>query len=268
MASENSDMQAYFNEVAVNYNRDNGGIPQLFAKHIASISTPITSKSIIHDNACGPAVVTTYLLSKNSTHPARLEATDVAPAMVGSSSAIATAHGWDFVKATEMDANKLAFADNTFTHSFTNMLIPTQPAAISEIYRTLQPDGTALYTAWKFHGIMDLWRRNAELIFSADEAKERSFSPVQSEASIKALFTNAGFDPEKFQIVVHTEQWAFDGIAGLVELSKTTTGRFFTRTWTDEDREKVPGVLPQALTDGETASQTLEMQAWVVTATK
>lgn len=262
------DIQSVFNDIARSYDAGNRGIPRVFAKHIASLTTPITSTSIIHDNACGPAVVTSELFATGNTAPARLEATDISPPMVSAATEIAKAGDWNFVKTSQMDATKLAFEDNTFTHSFTNMLIPTQPPAIAEIHRTLQLGGTAFYTAWNYHGLIDLWKRVSELIFPDAEAPQRVKAQWPTEAMLRGLFEKAGFSAENVEIRLRSERHAFKSVEELATLVDSPFAKMLQKGWKPEEEERVSGLLEQALTREEKETKSVEIAAWIIIARK
>ncbi|KAF9732823.1 hypothetical protein PMIN02_011504 [Paraphaeosphaeria minitans] len=126
-----------------------GDLTTQVAKHALTLIPPVSSESIVHDNACGAGPITT-LIAESFT-PAKLHATDIHEAVVLTVAEKAKQHGWNFVETAVMDATELDFSDNTFTHSITNFGVQgvLQPQkAVAEIFRTLQPGKTAVLTAW------------------------------------------------------------------------------------------------------------------------
>lgn len=121
-----------------------------------TLAPPITSESVVHDNACGPGVVTNAVLNvfaNTGGRPPRIIASDIVPGMVE----LASKKGHT-VEAHVMDAKNLdQIPDGILTHSFTNFLFvrgwdeDDMVAFSSEIYRILRPGGTACNAAWKYH---------------------------------------------------------------------------------------------------------------------
>src|SRR5690348_3481656 len=100
------------NSIATTYDMENRGIPRLFARYITTFAPQIISDSVIHDNACGPAVVTSEILShiSSDTTPS-IAATDISPMMVTVSEDIIKANKWNYVDAAVMDSQNLSFED-------------------------------------------------------------------------------------------------------------------------------------------------------------
>jgi ubiquinone/menaquinone biosynthesis C-methylase UbiE len=127
------------------------------------LQPPLTADSIIHDNACGPGVVSFVIAdrfaasedSASHTIP-RIYGTDLAPGMLTAmdSEIQSRGGGWAGRISTKLlDARDLRdFEDGKFTHSITNfgIMVDEDGANIAaEIYRTLKPDcGVALVTTW------------------------------------------------------------------------------------------------------------------------
>lgn len=252
--------------VAATYDRENRGIPRLVARHIITLAPPFASTSIIHDNACGPAIVTSEILSKPSdASPPKISATDNSAAMIDVSVDLIRANGWTTVTAAVMDSGKLSFADDTFTHSFTNFLIPPQPSAVSEIYRTLRSAGTAIFTVWKFHGFVDLMRRCTKVIHPG--AGSNGPPPV-TEDVLRSQFEKSGFEKKDIEVQCHGEYLQFETLDDLNSLTEGPFGKFFTRDWSPEQVGRLPSVISQVLTPEEVKRQRLEMIAWVLIAKK
>jgi ubiquinone/menaquinone biosynthesis C-methylase UbiE len=126
-----------------------GDVTKQVIKHALTLAPPITSDSIVHDNACGTGAVTEIIAA--STPPAKLHATDLLPPFAQVVAGKAQQNGWTFVEAAPMNAMDLTFPDNTFTHSITNFCIqavPNSQQAAAQIYRTVQPGHTAIVTGW------------------------------------------------------------------------------------------------------------------------
>jgi len=255
------------NKVAASYDKENRGVPRLFARHIVALLAPsITEASVVHDNACGPAVVTSELIAKIPSPP-KIFATDNNPAMITASEDIVKINAWNTVTVSNVDSTTLSFGDDTFSHSFTNFLIPPQPGAFSEIYRTLQPGGTAVFTAWKSHGFVALMRRCVKIIFP--DAEPKSGPPMATEDFLRGQFLKAGFrNGGDIQVLSHSESLRFESLDDLMTLVEGPFGKFFTQDWNAEDLGKLPEAVKQALTAEEAESKTLELSAWIVLAKK
>ncbi|CAJ2500238.1 Uu.00g030910.m01.CDS01 [Anthostomella pinea] len=170
------------------------------AKTTVTLAPTVTSESVIHDNACGPGVVTSAILSqfKGSGQSApKIIATDIAPAMVE----LAAKNG-PTVDARVMDAKKLdAISSGTLTHSFTNFLFvrgweeQDMVSFASEIYRTLAPGGTAVKAVWKYHE----WHNVVRDAAVKTRSNGADLIPQQpwSEEMVRDVFIKAGFDASK-----------------------------------------------------------------------
>lgn len=186
---------------------------RLFAADAVSLAPPITEKSVVHDNGCGPGIVTAEILSRHqcrtsldhqqqklplqqtwqrqrrssqqqqghheTNHPRdapRIEATDISPVM-----ASAAARRGATVRSQVMDSRELfAFDDAIFTHSFSNFVVLGMSEAdaarvVSEMRRTLKPGGVAVLTAWRALGYLDVFEQvAARQMASSSEANIQS----------------------------------------------------------------------------------------------
>lgn len=120
------------------------------AQHEMTLLPPFPQDSVVHDAACGLGPVTQSLLATGPPGGLKIHATDNAQGMVGIYNNIATASGWPS-KAVVMDVQRLAFEDDTFSHTFLSFGLPIieDPVlAAKEMYRTLRPGGTAITAFW------------------------------------------------------------------------------------------------------------------------
>lgn len=133
------------------YETTGGLVTAQFAAHNLTLIPPIQDGAIIHDNACGSGTVSRLLLSTANPPSLVIHATDIDPPFVTALSHAALQNKWP-VSATLQKSEALSFSDATFTHSFTNIAIFfTSGAGLDgarEIYRTLQPGGTAVVNCW------------------------------------------------------------------------------------------------------------------------
>lgn len=258
-------MENLVKDIALTYDRENRGIPRLIARHIITLTPQITNSSVIHDNACGPAIVTSEILSKASgdSLPSVVESTDIAPPMIEASKNIIQTNNWNVANAAVLDSQKLSFENDTFTHSFTNFLIPSTPAARSEIYRTLKPGGTAVYTMWKFQGFVDLIQRCSKTLSKVDGVTSGA-SLWPTEEAMRGEFEAAGFGKQDIEVQSHHEKLPFENLDDLLSLARGPFGKFLTKSWSEEDVAKLPETIEKVLTVEESEKKSLDMVAWVV----
>lgn len=99
--------------------------------------------AVVHDNGCGVGAGSNAFLERQSD--ISIKATDIDDRALEMYKQRAT--NWP-AEALHIDSNALAFADGTFTHTLANAVIFVLPNdgvdAVKEIYRTLQPGGTAV----------------------------------------------------------------------------------------------------------------------------
>ncbi|KAI1322270.1 S-adenosyl-L-methionine-dependent methyltransferase [Xylariaceae sp. FL0255] len=119
------------------------------AEEFLKLIEPFPPDAVIHDNGCGSGQVIEKIMETNPPPTIKIEATDIDTTQVDSCLKAASTHGWP-VQVKQMPAESLEFPDNTFTHSFSNLLLfatrNTGLEAAQEIYRTLKPGGIAVVT--------------------------------------------------------------------------------------------------------------------------
>ncbi|KAF2873839.1 hypothetical protein BDV95DRAFT_660275 [Massariosphaeria phaeospora] len=136
------------------YESTGGIVTSQFAAHNLTLLSPIPSGSIIHDNTCGSGTVTRAILSANpSASNLQFHATDTDQVFLDALQKDISAHSWP-VTVANAKSEALPFSDDYFTHSITNIgIFFTSSAGVDgakEIYRTLQPGGTAVVNCWEF----------------------------------------------------------------------------------------------------------------------
>ncbi|KAK6338166.1 hypothetical protein TWF696_001636 [Orbilia brochopaga] len=143
-----------FDEMAKRYDRGLGGANlQIVQKLLERCGDecPLTAESVVHDNACGPAVVTRAILEFCTTQPSRIYATDYAQGMIDIASLHQQQADWQNVTVELMNGQNLSFDSNTFTHSISSLgvfMFPDEEKGLSEMYRTLKPGGWIGVTSW------------------------------------------------------------------------------------------------------------------------
>lgn len=210
------------------------------AQHEMTLLPPFPADSLIHDAACGLGPVTQSIIATSPPETIKIEATDLAPPMVGIYNNIATAKKWPS-KAVIMDAQKLSFPDESFTHVFLSFGLPIiqdPVAAAKEIYRTLKPGGTAVTAFWlqipQGECAQDtrraIWGPDAKLAIEPNHRhKDKEY--------IRDLLVEGGF---KFEDVKLYEKSAFLPVKDLDEFATAIWSAIGQPQggWTAEDDEK------------------------------
>jgi SAM-dependent methyltransferase len=122
---------------------------QNVAHQIMSYISPFPEGSIVHDNACGQGVVSKAIMSQ-SPISITIHATDIWPKMVEVTNSMASKNSWPIESAT-IASEDLTFTDDFFTHTVMNFgihMVKSSTSAAFQIYRTLKPGGTAIFTVW------------------------------------------------------------------------------------------------------------------------
>lgn len=169
---------------------------------LAKNPNPISSSSIVHDNACGNGVCSSLIVKAAGTNNRpTIYATDLSPKMIAE---VKKRPGLEMVKSEVMDSEALAFPDNTFTHSIASMVHPTTPhpdVLTKGIFRTLKPDGVALSAQFASYGWIDFTQ---EAIRKIRPDAPPFPGPVPEEYKtvdwFKNQFVNAGFKPENVDV--------------------------------------------------------------------
>lgn len=192
---------------------------------------PITVNSVVHDNACGPGIVTSDILAtcaeKQVSLLPRIYATDYFQSTVDVvHELIANVGLEERVTAQVMDGSNLAgFQDSMFTHSITNLGIfafPDPPAGMREIYRTLQASGSACVTTWKKTGNLEFANRVAQTIDPGLEAWWPVAKQWYTAEKLIELFIEGGFRKEAielsevtvtFDVVTSSKRWRCTAIS-------------------------------------------------------
>ncbi|PVI03414.1 S-adenosyl-L-methionine-dependent methyltransferase [Periconia macrospinosa] len=172
---------------------------QDIAHKIVAYISPLVQGSIIHDNACGQGVAAKAIMAQ-SPHSITIHATDIWPEMVDATQQVASQNGWP-IECAKMPSENLTFTDNLFTHTVMNFgirMVQSSTSAAAEVYRTLKPGGTAIFTIW------------AESIFiraiaaGHERTRPKGTSPPGLKHWMKLeqlsdILQNAGFDPRKIR---------------------------------------------------------------------
>jgi SAM-dependent methyltransferase len=218
------------------------GSPQAI-KASLSFAPPFEVTSIVHDNACGAGAVTELILTADPAPPSgiRIHATDIDANFVAGTKTMTEERGWP-VETGIMDARKLRFGDNFFTHSFTAFAFHCMPCgedAAKEIHRTLQPGGTAIAMIWSSMPHVAAfqeahWRtRGRDGVMPSLLLDEPPFTGKDLENLLRAGgFDNIEMHDMAVKVkIVNMEHWAQLGWSYLGRLPGT-------KEWNEEDEER------------------------------
>jgi ubiquinone/menaquinone biosynthesis C-methylase UbiE len=122
-----SNLPNYFKYLAQVYPRQTGNSTLNLFSQLTDGLAPISSTSVVHDNASGPGTATSVIMKdiQPDAHPT-IVATDMVPAMIEVfNSTVSETSTWNQERFTGvvMKSEKLNFLDAHFTHSITNFSI-------------------------------------------------------------------------------------------------------------------------------------------------
>lgn len=260
-------------EIAQSYDADNRGIPRLVAQHLLTLVPAIQATSVIHDNASGPAVVTSEILAlqPDLTNSPTIVATDIAPPMITATQGLIENHKWKNVTVESMDSCKLTFENEKFSHSITNLgiFMTADPvAALTGVRRTLKVGGTAAITGWKAHGFLELLRRISRLVRPDAVPVGPLALPMQTQKELEAAMLKGGFTLDEIKISSHAERLKFEDESDLITLMTGKISSFVTKDWTPEEVKAIPDAVMKVLDEDEWTKRSLPMEVWVVIAEK
>lgn len=269
--------QAKLYEHAETYEKFNDGMTNKLGTRMIQLTTasplavPITSSSIIHDNASGPGIVADELLklpalAQLSPRP-KIHCTDISPPMI----TMLEKKSLPGIESAVMDSCALTFATNTFTHSFMNgsiFVIADYQKAASEIYRTLQPGGVACVSTIKHAGWMPPFVRAHKRVRPEEPEWPGLMAPEWStEEHLKGIMEKAGFASEDVYVESYEVPFA---ISKFLEVQKPIAEMaitVMTKTWFDEEKATLRKVLDEEVAV-EVERDPAEMGFWIAVAKK
>lgn len=265
------DIEKHFSTFADKYENQSGGVTRNVAQTCLTFLPPITSSSVIHDNACGPGVVTAIILKQfaEKGRP-KIEATDFAKGMIDYLQNEIRENGWDTVHAQVRDSSDLGcFEDATFTHSITNFglfILPDAVKGAKEIYRTLKPGGAALVTVWKEMDTTAIVH-GAQKAIRPDHPLWNPVSPDwMHEWKVKSVMEEAGFESVEVRTV---ENWWVTGDEeGFRELFRGPFWGIVYKDWTDGEKGKWVDECWKQATEKQKREGRLRANAWACIAVK
>ncbi|KAK9772393.1 putative Methyltransferase type 11 domain-containing protein [Seiridium cardinale] len=210
------------------------------AKHEMTLLPPFPADAIIHDAACGLGPVTESIIATGPPNTIKIEATDLAPPMVGIYNNNATGKKWPS-RAVTMDAQKLTFPDSTFSHVFLSFGLPileNPVTAAKEMYRTLKPGGTAVTAFWLQIPQGECGQDTRRAIWGPDAKLAIEPNPRHKDRDyLRDLLVEGGF---KFEVVELYEKSATLPVEDLDIFSTAIWSAIGQPAggWTEEDDEK------------------------------
>lgn len=262
----------HFTKTAKEYEKQSAGVTRQIFEQVRPLLPSITTSSTIHDNACGPGVVTLDIIAEvtnTGTQSPNIYATDFVPAMVAELQRAIDEKGLKTVTARVMDGSDLsAFEDEMFTHSITNFGIfafSDPVAGVKHTMRTLKPGGIAAITTWKYPG--NIYFINEVLQTLAPGLPE--WFPIKEwteEEHLKGVLEKGGFEKDKIELVELKTVWKIDDLEYTVSLfdgpmwgpAKSGLNELQKSEWMD--------VVRKLLKEKEGTG--IEMVAWVALAKK
>ncbi|KAI4651982.1 hypothetical protein J4E93_002179 [Alternaria ventricosa] len=258
------------------YEATGGAVTSQFAAHNLSLLPPIPPHSIIHDNACGAGTVSRLILSSDVISDLKIHATDIDQVFLDALQFDVQKNSWP-IEVSNQKSKSLSFPDNYFTHSINNIgIFFTSSAGLvgaKEIYRTLQPGGTAVVNCWE-----DVtWLPPFALVHQAlRPGKPYRALPIlwKDSQQIQKVMLEVGFPRENMR-VEKSEAWAkTNDLKDWAEKSWAYLGGIGGWVETDGERwEEAVELLVKHILDQEGTKRVGEevwMRAsqWVVVATK
>jgi ubiquinone/menaquinone biosynthesis C-methylase UbiE len=263
-----SNLPNYFNKLSQMYPRQTGNSTlNLFIKTTDHLA-PISTNSIIHDNACGPGTASSVILkiTNPDEHP-KIIATDMVPGMIDAfnTAIVGTSSKPELLTGIVMNSQKLEFPDAHFTHSITNFSIFNfaEPlTCVKEIYRTLKPSGQAVITTWRRFGIGEVVHETQRRIRPDLPLMKYSGSELFDGDVVKDLMIEAGFEnAEVLSTMVVVDG---DDLEGLTEFASGSFTDSARKGWSDDEKDRWKEVLQEVLNDEKREFKGIKFEAWAV----
>ncbi|KAH8655055.1 S-adenosyl-L-methionine-dependent methyltransferase [Tricladium varicosporioides] len=267
-----SEWDAHFTRAATTYEKQSAGVTRRISQQLLALLPPITKESIVHDNACGPGIVSLDIFAgeeKPEAGTPTIFATDFNAAMVKEFQRIVDEKSLKGVQVQVMDGSDLsAFEDGKFTHSITNFgmfAFPDPVKGAAHIHRTLKPGGVAAITVWKYPG--NIYFIN-EILQDIHPGLDEWF-PIRhwtEESHLRDVLEKGGFKKENIEITVLKTIWSIENLDEVVELF---SGSFFDHAkggLSNEEKASWSDVVRKKMI--ERNGKGIEMIAWAAVAKK
>ena len=252
--------KTHYDAQAPNYDAVHSFTKDIAAQIVRTVfpHRPSTSSEswVIHDNACGPGIVTEQLIEHFSSRESletgassiKIAATDFSPGMISVlSSKLKTLESSGCLKVTAevMDSQSLSFPDSMFTHSITDFaifLFPDPPAAAQEIHRTLASGGVAVVTSWSKLDWLTTLQKVQLSMHPNEEPWQGPFAEgwvgEKGEQKLINTMVDGGFERRRIEIDKVSVNLTGNVRDGYLESMKGTWVREVTKDWKVEDREE------------------------------
>ncbi|KAH7384361.1 hypothetical protein DE146DRAFT_636473 [Phaeosphaeria sp. MPI-PUGE-AT-0046c] len=222
------------------YNATGAPVTAQFATYNLSLIPSIPSGSVVHDNACGDGTVSRLILSSSSSPTdIKIHATDIDQVFLDALSSSLTDNSWP-VDVSNQKLESLSFPDDYFTHSICNIGIIFASSGgldgAKEIYRTLQPGGTAIVNCWQHITWLPPFMRAA---MSTRPGPPPPLPPVSwaDGIQLQSIMKGAGFEESKIRVET-SEAWAkTSDLRAWAEKSWAFLGGI-PRGWKEGDEER------------------------------
>lgn len=272
-----------FDRVASTYEENSMDVPASASRRLLALSsagpfpTPITTSSVIHDNASGPGVLTTELLKLSEFASAsdaagvpKIHCTDIHPAMIRVLEAKGLGEKYG-VEGTVMDSQALQFPDNMFTHSFTNLSIFALPDPVKgakEIYRTLKPGGIALVDSLKRTGWLVPFQNAAKRVRPQEETWKGLLPEWEAPGHLQKIMEAGGFTSDQVQVETFAAPFKMKNFVQKQPEIIAMASKTLTQEYSAEEVKRFNEALKEELEAESERNTTVEMVLWIAIAKK
>ncbi|KAB5583582.1 S-adenosyl-L-methionine-dependent methyltransferase [Coniochaeta sp. 2T2.1] len=271
---------AFFSAMSRVYAKNTGNSTRtIFAESLEAITAirPITSGSVIHDNAAGPGTATSAMieaLPPSILPTIQIHITDSVPGMVSAARETFTAlisSSSSTITVSEMDSQNLTFPDAYFTHSIYNFsvfAVPDPLLSLKEIHRTLQKGGVAAVLTWRRFGAGELMRAAQGLVRPDLPPIFIPHEEFMREGYLSHMMVEAGFEEGKVTTLSKRLAVTGENLEGLRQFVSGDFSESAKKGWTEEEVARWPEAIGRAMEAEVAAHGGLLFEAWVVLATK
>jgi SAM-dependent methyltransferase len=249
------------------YEETGGQVTAQFAAHnLSLLPEPISSGAVIHDNAAGSGTVSRALLSSPDVpKDITIHATDIDTLFLDVLQLDTESNAWP-ISVSNQPAQALTFADETFTHSITNIAIFLTPEAglpaAKHIYRTLKPGGVAVVNCWEMLTWLPAFKQVHDVLRPGVPYPAPPI-PWADGTQLQKVLAEAGFSREKMR-VERSEAWAkTKDLRDWAEKSYAFLGGLAGWWGSEEDRwDEAVGLLVNFLKEKPT-TKVVEGETWM-----
>ena len=273
MALKQEELLAHFERTAQTYDESFPAATD-FALDSIKACPPITSSSVVHDNACGTGAISGAIFASGA-RPARVVGTDLSEPMIR----MLRKKAWsDGVETHVQDSAKLTLPDDTFTYSFTNFVLMALPdgdavGTAKHLYRTLKPGGAAEVSTWAELAYMAPFQK------AADEANPGAKLPAGGvvipeewlgEDKLRDTLVAGGFERSKIEIarVRHMLDPALLKSPAMEHGVRMMVQNMVSRDWTDAQKAAFGPAVDASFDEAISSGEKLPMAAWIAVARK